>query len=358
LLKDRAKLQNDLPTVLQRLAELQELAAIKACQVQVQTRAVSLQISALRRKLVTESLQNRIQVEITKLDLNHIPFRISATSEQGQSRFAVGLQGVDKIANNQILSEGEQRALALACFLAEVSDEGDAYGLVVDDPVSSLDQRRLRLVAKRLVQEAVKGRQVIVFTHNLVFFNEVVAEASKAGDAAPLIKMVIRRTESQGFGVVEEDIEPWVGRSVSARIADLRERARQLAATTDFTSETYRRQAKDFYSDLRETWERSVEEVVLNKTVERLVPDVMTKRLSGVIVSDEDYKAIFFAMKHVSERSGHDMPAGRDIPVPSPTEMLADVETLDNFQANYRNRRNATAKIRNALEEPAKAELV
>ncbi|MBX9912202.1 MAG: AAA family ATPase [Beijerinckiaceae bacterium] len=357
-LKDRAKLQHDLPTVLQRLAELQELAATKACQAQVQTRAISLQISALRRKLVTESLQNRIQAEITKLDLDHIPFRVSDTSEQGQSRFSVSLQGIDKIANNQILSEGEQRALALACFLAEIADEGEGYGLVVDDPVSSLDQRRIRLVAERLVHEAAKGRQVIVFTHSLVFFNEVVAQAAKAGEAAPLIKMVIRKTEAQGFGVVEEDTEPWLARSVSARITDLRARAKQLSGATDFTSDIYRRQAKDFYSDLRETWERSVEEVVLNKTVERLVPDVMTKRLSGVVVSDEDYKAIFFAMKHVSERSGHDMPAGRDIPVPNPTEMLADVQTLDAFQANYKNRRNATAKIRNALEEPAKAALV
>lgn len=158
--------------------------------------------------------------------------------------------------------------------------------------------------------------------------------------------------------MVEEDTEPWLARSVSARITDLRARAKQLSGATDFTSDMYRRQAKDFYSDLRETWERSVEEVVLNKTVERLVPDVMTKRLSGVIVSDEDYKAIFFAMKNVSERSGHDMPAGRDIPVPNPTEMLADIQALDTFQANYKNRRNATAKIRNALEEPAKAALV
>jgi wobble nucleotide-excising tRNase len=159
-----------------------ELAAIKACQAQVQTRSISLQISALRRKLVTENLQQRIQAEITRLDLDHTPFRVSDTSEQGQSRFAVGLQGVDKIANNQILSEGEQRALALACFLAEVADEGEGYGLVVDDPVSSLDQRRIRLVAERLIQEAAKGRQVIVFTHYLVFFNEVVAEARTIAD--------------------------------------------------------------------------------------------------------------------------------------------------------------------------------
>lgn len=357
-LKDRSKLQDDLPTILQRLEELQQLAALKACVAQVQTRAISLQISAFRRKLVTEDLQQRIQAEITRLDLDHIPFRVSDSSEQGQSWFAVGLQGVDKIANNQILSEGEQRALALACFLAEVADDGAAYGLVVDDPVSSLDQRRIRLVAERLVQEAAEGRQVIIFTHSLVFFNEVVAEAAKTGEAAPLIKMVVRKTEAQGFGVVEEDTEPWLARGVSARITDLRERAKQLSAETDFETEAYRRLAKDFYTDLRETWERCVEEVVLNKTVERLVPDVMTRRLNGVIVSDDDYKTVFFAMKHASERSGHDMAAGRNVPVPMPKDMLADLQSLDSFQAAYRNRRSAAMKARTALEEPAKASLV
>ena len=357
-LKDRSKLRDDLATVLQRANELRELAALKACQAQVQTRGISLQINALRRKLVTENLQQRIQAEITCLDLNHIPFRVTDSSEQGQSRFAVGLQGVDKIPNQQILSEGEQRALALACFLAEIGDDGDAYGLVVDDPVSSLDQRRIRLVAERLVQEAAKGRQVIIFTHNLVFFNEVAAEAARMGNATPLIKIVVRKTEADGFGVVEEDTEPWLARSVGMRLTDLRTRAQALAKETDQTGDHYRRQAKDFYSDLRETWERCVEEIVLNKTVQRLVPDVMTKRLGGVVVSDEDYKSIYFAMQHVSERSGHDMPVGRDIPVPTPAEMLGDVQTLDNFQADYKKRRKAAETAREALHGPVKAALV
>ena len=357
-LKDRRKLHEDLATVLQRADELIELAAVKECQAQVQTRAISLQLSALRRRLVTENLQARIQAEITRLDLDHIPFKVNDSSEQGQSKFAVGLHGVDKIANNQILSEGEQRALALACFLAEIAEDGPTYGLVVDDPVSSLDQRRIRLVAERLVQEAAKGRQVVVFTHSLVFFNEVVSEAARVGDAAPLIKMVVRKTEADGFGVIDEDVEPWLARSVASRITDLRARGEALTGWTDFTGDDYRRAAKDFYSDLRETWERCVEEIVLNKTVQRLVPDVMTQSLSGVIVDDEVYKTIFFAMKRVSERSGHDMPAGRDIPVPTPAEMLEDVQALDTFQANYKKRRTVAEDARKALQRPTKAKLV
>lgn len=224
------------------------------------------------------------------------------------------------------------------------------------DPVSSLDHLRIRKVAQRLVAEAKKGRQVIIFTHNLVFFNEVVSEAARAGDAAPLIKSVVTKTQSEGFGVIRENSEPWVA-DLNARIEALRKRAKELKSVTDFDTDEYRRQVKDFYSDLRESWERAVEEVVLANTVQRFVPDVMTRRLKDVTVTNEDYRTIYFAVKRASERSGHDMSAGRDIPQPSPDEMAADLKVLDDFKTQLAKRRKATAAARSALENPVSARL-
>jgi hypothetical protein len=215
----------------------------------------------------------------------------------------------------------------------------------------------MRKVAQRLVAEAKKGRQVIVFTHNIVFFNEMVSEAARAGDAAPLIKSVVSKTQTEGFGVISENSEPWVA-DINARITSLRDRAKTLGIVTDFDTDDYRRQAKDFYSDLRESWERAVEEVVLAKTVERFVPDVMTGRLKEVNVTDEDYRTIFFAMKRASERSGHDMSAGRNLPLPKPDEMEADLKTLDDFRIDYKRRRKITSSTREALETPRTAPLL
>jgi hypothetical protein len=39
-----------------------------------------------------------------------------------------------------------------------------------------------------------------------------------------------------------------------------------------------------FYTDLRETWERLVEEVLLGKVVEQFNRDVKTQSLKGVVV--------------------------------------------------------------------------
>lgn len=356
-LKDRAKLANDLETVLQRLGDVTEQRLLTRCQAQVATRSISTQITALRKQLVTEELERRIVKEITTLDLTHLPFKVSDSSSGGKSLFSVGLHGAGAVKNNQVLSEGEQRALALACFLAEIGGDDARYGIIVDDPVSSLDHLRIRKVAHRLVAEAKKGRQVIIFTHNLVFFNEVVSEAARAGDAAPLIKSVVAKTQSEGFGVIRENCEPWVA-DLNARIETLRTRAQELKSVTDFDTDQYRRQTKDFYSDLRESWERAVEEVVFAKTVVRFVPDVMTGRLKEVTVTDDDYRTIFFAMKRASERSGHDMSAGRDIPQPSPDEMEADLKVLDDFRIELGKRRKATSATRSALENPVGATLL
>lgn len=203
----------------------------------------------------------------------------------------------------------------------------------------------------------MKGRQVIIFTHNLVFFNEMVSEAARAGKGVPLIKAVVSKTQADGFGVVSENSEPWVA-DLNARIISLRKRASELKAAIDFATDDYRRQVKDFYSDLRETWERAVEEVVLAKTVVRFVPDMMTGRLKEVNVTDEDYRTIYFAMKRASERSGHDMSAGRDIPQPTPDEMEADIKALDDFRLAHKKGQKAVSARRSALEEPPPAALI
>lgn len=356
-LKDRVKLGNDIETMLQRLRDVVERRDLADCIERVSTRAVSSQITHLRKQLVTDELERRITSEIQLLDLTHLPFKVKDSSAAGQSLFSVGLHGAGKAKNNQVLSEGEQRALALACFLAEIGGDDAKYGIIIDDPVSSLDHIRLRKVAQRLIVEAKKGRQVIIFTHNLVFFNEMVSEAARAGDAVSLVKTVVTKTQAEGFGIVTENSEPWVA-DLNSRITKLQRRASELKAISDYGNDDYRRQVKDFYSDLRETWERAVEEVVLAKTVVRFVPDVMTGRLKEVNVTDDDYSTIYFAMKRASERSGHDMSIGRDIPQPTPQEMEADIKSLDDFRVAYKQRQKVVSKQRSALEEPRPGELI
>jgi energy-coupling factor transporter ATP-binding protein EcfA2 len=352
-LKDRQWLKNALPTVLARLSDLTTLNRTLECIKLVNTGQLSTQITAVRRSLVTAGLGARIKAEIEALDLGYMPFEVSDRSKDGNSLFEVKVKAVaGGPSNEEVLSEGEQRALALACFLADVGADKANHGLVFDDPVSSLDHLRIRRVAARLVAEAAKGKQVIVFTHNLLFYNEMLTLA--ADQSIPTARRVVTKTNAGGFGIIADEDEPWTAQKVTARIAKLRLKAKALEDMPDQNTDAYRDAAKDFYTALRETWERLVEELLLGKVVERYSSGVQTQSLRGVTVDDNDFKTVFFAMKRVSEFSGHDQAAGKQVPTPKPDEMKADLDMIDNYRQLITKRRGQLETDRKLLEQPPK----
>ncbi len=352
ILKDREWLASVLPTILARLENLKRYKILLECNRLANTQALSTQITSIRRKIVTNGLEERIQAEIAGLDLAHIPFVVSDQSREGDSYFGVNLKAAVEVANDRVLSEGEQRALALACFLAEVAADNSLNGLVIDDPVSSLDHLRIRRVARRLVAESAKGKQVIVFTHNLLFYNELQDAAAANTPPVPTLTQVVSKSEAEGFGLVAGQSEPWTAQKVATRVTRLQARLKLLEGQTDFNTDSYRSAAKDFYTDLRETWERLVEELLLFKVVERFNSDVKTQSLKGVVVEHSDYKTVFWAMKRVSERSGHDMAVGKNIPTPTPTDMKADLAEIDTYRQMLKKRSAEASQLRTELEKP------
>jgi len=356
-MKDRKKLADDLETVLARLVDLEMSAKLTKCTDLLNTKGVSTQITSLRRELVTADLEKRIQNEIEALDLTHLPFRVNDRSAGGQSNFRVVLDTPTGVANDKVLSEGEQKALALACFLGELGTDEAKHGVVIDDPVSSLDHIRIRRVAQRIADEAAKGKQVIIFTHNLLFYNEILEAAARANPQIPVAKRVITKSEEAGFGLISETDEPWIAQKVNDRITRLREKLKKIEGRTDYGTDAYRGAAKDFYTDLRETWERLVEELLLGQVVERFNTDVKTQSLKGVVVEDDDYAKIYWAMKRASERSGHDMAAAKNAPQPKPEDMKADLKELDDYRVAIKKRREETDKRRKVKEKPPEAQV-
>ena len=353
---DRKRLSENLETIRARRNDLELRARLQECINATRTNAVSLQVNALRKELVTDDLNNRIRGEVNELDLEHIPLLINDDSRRGESGFSVTLDAKKKVASRDVLSEGEQRALGLACFLADVGGQPVKHGIIVDDPVSSLDHVRLRRVAERLVREAGSGRQVIVFTHNLLFFSEVMSVAAAHGPTpVPILTNVVRKVADLGFGVVQDDDQPWEAKPTTKRISLLREKVKMLETIPDKDGDDYRQGIEGFYTDLRETWERLVEEVLLHRVVERFGSDVKTQSLRGVVVMDDDYKTIFWAMKRASERSGHDMAAAKNAPLPKIGELKEDLSVLNKYRDQVRKRAKVAEEARKRLEQPPKA---
>lgn len=76
----------------------------------------------------------------------------------------------DSIKLEGVLSEGEKRAVAIADFITEATLDDNCSIIVLDDPVTSLDQEWKETMAHRLVTESLK-RQVIIFTHDRTFLS-------------------------------------------------------------------------------------------------------------------------------------------------------------------------------------------
>ncbi len=305
----------------------------KKCEAALNTGPLSRLITSLRKELTSPALQARIETEIAGFALTHIPFKFCDESDRGVSFFEVELATNKKAKKSRVLSEGEQRALSLACFLAETHVAGKCSGIILDDPVTSLDHGRVRRVARRLIDEAAKGRQIIVFTHNLVFYHELMLSCMDRANPVPALPCLIQQGGSGEFGIVSVGDEPWVARKVKDREHTLKAMIDAISDDMAVTSEDYRRRCTGYYAALRETWERAVEEIVLNDVVRRFGSDVGTLRLAGVEVSDEDFIAVYRAMKRASEYSGHDQAAGRQVDTPTKEQMMADWHELVGFRA-------------------------
>lgn len=321
----------------------------KICEAALNTGPLSRLITSLRKELTSPDLKARIEAEIADLALTHIPFKFCDESEKGVSFFEVELATDKKAKKSRILSEGEQRALSLACFLAETHVAGKRSGIILDDPVTSLDHGRVRRVARRLIDEAAKGRQIIIFTHNLVFYHELMLACMDRTNAVPALPCLIQQGGSGEFGIVSVGDEPWVARKVKDREHTLKAMIDAIPDEMAVTSEDYRRRCTGYYAALRETWERAVEEIVLNDVVRRFGSDVGTLRLAGVEVSDDDFMLVYRAMKRASEFSGHDQAAGRQIDTPTKEQMMVDWHELVGFRATKAKANRAADERRKGL---------
>jgi hypothetical protein len=101
---------------------------------------------------------------------------VNHTGAAGASYRQLSLKGNSPSA---ILSEGEQKVIAIADFIAEMRMSEINRGMVFDDPVNSLDEQRKKRIAEHL-SELSKIRQVIVFSHDLVFVSALITYCQKS----------------------------------------------------------------------------------------------------------------------------------------------------------------------------------
>lgn len=315
---------------------------LQKCMDGMDTRGISRKSTELSRTMASQELADALNDELKRLKVHELRIVMKPESSSGRTQFKLTLQLPGGGTPAAILSEGEQRAIAVASFLAEIKLGKGRGGIVFDDPVSSLDHRRRWEVAERLAEESL-ARQVIVFTHDIYFLCILEQKAQEA--RACLAKNYIRRTPA-GFGVHSDDL-PFDVLGTKERIGRLRQMLVDVRkAWKDGDEDKHRKLTAEAYGDLRLSWERCIEEVLFNETVQRFGEGVMTQRLKSVVVTDDDYCVIDTGMTK-SSKFEHDaaIRVGR-LPVPDPDELSDDIEKLEAWRRAIIQRRNQVADAR------------
>lgn len=324
---------------------------IQKCIESTNTLEISLQKRRIMNEAVTQVLKNNLDNELRSLGAGHIKLDLVQKVRAGTTFHCLKLQATayGNVSVSDVLSEGEQRAVAIASLLAEVRRASNFSGLVFDDPVSSLDHIWRDKVAKRLVREGT-DRQIIIFTHDITFLCAIQKECDEQG--VPIHKAAMQ-LGPKGYGMCNPPYGVlWEVMKVQERVQHLYLRCKEAEKEHNARQmDKYRDLSRDCYDLLRQCWERAVEEVLFNKVVERFDPEVNTKSLIEVSVTDDDYVKIVHAMSKCSEVM-HDAAAAVNKPMPPPEELRQDIESLNTFVKEIRTRRKAT---KNGREKQLKA---
>lgn len=171
-LKDRIALRGMLTAVLAYIDKAKW--ADKANTLLSKFKAINTSLTNLS-KTASEQLLNQdfgklFLAECTKLNAPSVTLDFSG--KKGQAARKKYVSKDHKLS--ETLSEGEQKVIALADFIAESLLRKKSSPIVFDDPVNSLDYRRLKNVVDRIVALS-RTRQVIIFTHNIWFATEILS---------------------------------------------------------------------------------------------------------------------------------------------------------------------------------------
>ncbi|WP_426702333.1 AAA family ATPase [Rhodanobacter sp. Col0626] len=286
---------------------------------------------------------DRFNAEMLKLGGKGLPVVMNHKS-QGKGRFtfcAELLAPKQDVHKREVLSEGEQRLIALAAFLADATGNVRSIPIVFDDPISSLDQQFEEAVALRIA-ELAEGRQVIVFTHRLSLMALLQDAHEKRVEKGSKVrcKVIAIGREGQQTGVPSSvdtfslKPKPGLGQLVS-----------EMGSAKKLEPKFKRMALKDACSTFRILVERTVEIHLCANIVGRFRREIKTMGLLKKLVAIEPADCIFIddLMSKYSAFE-HSQPDETPTHLPDPDEIIADATALRAWIDDFEKRAKSAAE--------------
>lgn len=323
----RQNLSVCLDSVLALIERMKNKHLIESCKKDLKTKPISDKSKELASNTVTAELKKTLDNEFKALGIGHIKTRLKDRSEKGKIKYQLLLDLPTSIKLDKILSEGEQRAIALSSFLAELELAHHSVAIVFDDPVSSLDHWWRQKVAKRLVEESSR-RQVIILTHDSTFLGQLRDEI-ELRNVDHLIEHLEWKNNKPGY--VNAGL-PWIHQSYKERIVQLEKAQRSLERIPwpAYPNDTQCGEIRRQYDLLRATIERVIQDVAFNGVIRRFRDWVRIKGFVSVAsLRKEDCKKIADLYQRCNDViESHDPSSEKNDSVPTATELGIDIKLL------------------------------
>ncbi len=222
------------------------------------TNSISRKTSKAREILVETNFANIFKAELKALRKSHLDIELNFETDKTNSKIS---HRINKYSLLEILSEGEQKAIALAEFLTELQLDNTIAPVIFDDPVNSLDHKIIDDVAKRLIKLS-KERQVIAFTHSILLFNCFLYYTKQPTYKGTENKFYNSKNEYDKTGFIVQSEE---------EINKVKEYIKKINVIVNNTPKNKEESdiASDGYSYLRSAIELFVEHEIIHGTVKR-----------------------------------------------------------------------------------------
>ena len=222
------------------------------------TNSISRKTSQAREELVSQDFNSLFQKELKALGKSGMQIALSFGTDRGKTKLN------HKISNHQlleILSEGEQKSIALAEFLTELQLDNIKAPVIFDDPVNSLDHKIIDSFTKRVIRLS-KQRQIVIFTHSVLLFNSLFYLSTQPSFKQLSYKFYNSRKEYDFVGVITDAEEE--KNKVKQNISNIN---RLINNKPKERSEID--VAKEGFGELRSAIELCIEHEIFNGTVQR-----------------------------------------------------------------------------------------
>lgn len=254
------------------IGNLKHIAELESAEQYLNTNRITVESNKLAEVLITDAYIERFVHELYTMAPN-----VKVKLEKGRShkgntpyRVSIDTDGGKPCKPEDILSEGEQRIVALAAFFADATGRDEYTPIIIDDPISSLDIRYENSATKRII-ELAHERQVIVFTHRISMLIGLQEEAKNQG-----IKCEPKFIRSSNTGKGVPDLDSNFHGNLVPHLNELRSKISR-AKKQDSDSEEYEDIKGRICQQFRACIERSVEAELLQGTVERFRRSIVTK---------------------------------------------------------------------------------